>query len=425
MRKNTIFHSVLKRMISAALVSAIVLAGAVSAAAAERRTGDINFDGEITSEDALAILRHSADLELLSESDAQYADMDSDGEITSTDALLALRIYINETAPVIDFPKQISAVCGDRIDLDAKMLPKERYSDVTFTYELGQEISSDGIKDEKGKPFKVIELTNTGRVKAFHPGESTITVNASNGMSMVCSVTVADKDTVRYISFEGRKLKITSRMMTNCDCYNYDKGTDFTKFDGVVVHSTAVPGVKAAQWYNAWNRPGIDAGVHAFLDDQEVWNYHPLDQTAWHAGQPANRTYLDFEICEPSGFWYNGNTVTGYNVAAQQEYFNNIWANATLYTAYLCSLHGLTADNVISHGEAGRLGIGTAHGDPDHWFVLHNRSMDDFRAEVARILDKGFEVSDVTVVSGSQQTSGYAETDDTLIDINNGIGWRY
>ncbi|MBQ1388460.1 MAG: N-acetylmuramoyl-L-alanine amidase [Clostridia bacterium] len=422
MKKNASLKTRFKKSASAAVASVIALSATVPAFAAERILGDINFDGYVMSDDALAILRHSVGLNLLSESDVQYADMDSDGYVTSNDALSALRIFIYESAATIDFPEQINAICGDRIDLNAKILPEGKSDDVTFTYILGEDISTDGLKDKKGKPFKVIDLTNTGRVRAFHPGESTITVNASNGMSMVCTVTVSNPDTVRYISFEGRSLKINSRMMTNSYCYNVDKKNDFTKIDGVVVHSTATPGVRAASWYPSWNDPDLEKCVHAFLDDKEVWHYHPLDQIAWHAGKPANLTYLGFEICEPSGFYYANNVVTGYNAAAQQVYFDNIWANATLYTAYLCSLYNLTADNVISHGEAGRMGIGTAHGDPDHWFVFHNKNMDDFRAEVARILDKGFDVSEAVIVNGSNMTSGSSETEDVIID--DGISWR-
>ena len=69
----------------------------------------------------------------------------------------------------------------------------------------------------------------------------------------------------------------------------------------------------------------------------------------------------------------------------------------------------MTADQVISHGEAGRSGIGTAHGDPDHWFVFHNKDMDDFRADVAKILKQGVTETERTIVSSGMAASGSTE----------------
>ena len=359
------------------------------------KPGDVDGDGVVTSNDALLILRHSIELEKLDESVLHLADMDGDGYVTSADALAALKEYIGEPDPVVVIPSQYLANCGERIDLHPTLSPAIGLDKVQFTYEIFENsISTDGLTDEDGDPYNVLEFTNTGLIKAFHPGTAVIKVKASNGASAKCTVTVENNLLKKTIRSGGHSLTVYTHMMTNNDCYNMTK--DFEQFDGVVVHSTATPGVMADAWYSSWNRPNTDAAVHSFLDNNCVYNYLPLDQTAWHAGQPANRTFLDFEICEPGGFYYDNYTgaMVGYSAYANQEYFNAIWANATLYTAYLCSLHGLNADNVISHAEAGRAGIGTNHGDPDHWFVYHGVDMDDFRKDVARILAQGITVSE-------------------------------
>lgn len=358
--------------------------------------GDVDGDGEITSGDALKILRHSISLEKLHSKLIPFADMDGDGIVTSNDALEALRKYVDLTQPIISFPSKLAVHCGDRIDIEAKMTPAEIYSDIEFEYVLGKDLSDDGLTDAYGNSYRVLDYTNTGRIKAFHPGTSTITAIASNGMKAVCTVTVSDVVTEKTISSGNTSLKITTHMMTYNDCYNEEE--DFTDLQGVVVHSTATPGVYAARWYDLWNKPATDVAVHSFLDDKGVYNYLPYDQIGWHAGSPANQNYLDFEICEPGGFSYVNNIVTDYDVNEHQEYFDTIWANAALYTAYLCSMNGLTEQNVISHGEAGRMGIGTNHGDPDHWFVLHNRTMDDFRNEVAKYLALGITESDPKII---------------------------
>ena len=54
--------------------------------------GDIDGDGDITSSDALAILRCSTNPDELTDEQKVLADLDGDGTITSNDALIALRI---------------------------------------------------------------------------------------------------------------------------------------------------------------------------------------------------------------------------------------------------------------------------------------------------------------------------------------------
>lgn len=56
-----------------------------------RMLGDVNNDGEVTSADALAILKHSVGMEKLKGVDLLVADINGDGDVTSADALLALK----------------------------------------------------------------------------------------------------------------------------------------------------------------------------------------------------------------------------------------------------------------------------------------------------------------------------------------------
>ena len=57
----------------------------------------------------------------------------------------------------------------------------------------------------------------------------------------------------------------------------------------------------------------------------------------------------------------------------------------------LCWEHGLDplADGVvICHQEGYRRGIASNHGDVLHWFPKHGKDMQDFRADVARAMNK-------------------------------------
>ncbi|MBQ1546728.1 MAG: leucine-rich repeat protein [Clostridia bacterium] len=59
-----------------------------------RKTGDADEDGEITSADALIVLRYSTGVQAISRKAARVCDIDSDGEITSADAMNILRMAV-------------------------------------------------------------------------------------------------------------------------------------------------------------------------------------------------------------------------------------------------------------------------------------------------------------------------------------------
>lgn len=368
----------------AALLTATILTSASAltvTADSTRQMGDVNNDGKVTVFDSLIAQRHILKLLLLTEEDASYADLDGSGRLDITDCIEILRIAVGyESQNTLYVPSEITLQCGDRTDLNIKV-PSD--SGITYKYSLDNAISN----DSSGEP--VLKITNTGKIKAHHPGKSVVTVKLSNGTSKKCTVYVENKTTSQTITVGNNSLNITKKLMTNNDCYNTED--DYT-IKGIVVHSTATPGVKAAEWYPMWNlsyekgQTDREVCVHAFLDDEGVYQYLPYELVGWHVGGAANRSHIGFEICEPSGFYYYNNVISGYNVSAQQKYFDKIWKNATTYCAYLCNEYNLSVDNVISHKEANDLGLGTAHGDPDHWFKLHGKTMNDFRNSVRALL---------------------------------------
>lgn len=177
--------------------------------------------------------------------------------------------------------------------------------------------------------------------------------------------------------------------MRRNDCFNEDRAI---APDGIIVHSTACPGVMAATWYQLWNK-SFKAGettrqvcVHAFLDDTGVWQYLPWDHRGWHAGGKANDSYIGFEICEPAGFFYENGQVTGYDPAAHAEYFAKAWDNAVELCVMLCRMYSIDPANIVAHCEGYAMGIASNHSDVNHWFPLHGKSMDDFRADVKAAL---------------------------------------
>lgn len=185
-------------------------------------------------------------------------------------------------------------------------------------------------------------------------------------------------------------MNLYKQLLTENDCYKAGR-TIAPK--GVMVHSTGannpwvcryVPGNDALGYNtggNHWNRAGLSKCVHAFvgkLADGTVGTVQTLPWTmrGWHAGGAANNTHIGFEICEDN--------------LEDSGYFQAVYREAVELTAFLCSEYGLDpkADGVvICHSEGYKRGVASNHADVMHWFPIHGKTMDDFRADVARVLE--------------------------------------
>ena len=189
-------------------------------------------------------------------------------------------------------------------------------------------------------------------------------------------------------------MNIKQTYITKNACYK--AGRKITP-KGIVVHSTACPGVLAECWYSRWNKSGIEKAVHAFLDDSVICQHLPWNHRGWHAGGSANNTHIGFEICEPKDWTTN---IT---------YFMKAYQNAVDLCVYLCKKYNLTEKDIISHKEGHKKGVASNHGDPEHWWKYFGYDMNKFRADVKKALG-GKEVDVVvssknirsTIRSGSQ-----------------------
>lgn len=184
---------------------------------------------------------------------------------------------------------------------------------------------------------------------------------------------------------------LKTRYMMRNDCYTV--GRKITP-KGIMLHSTATPGVMAPDWFNRWNK-SFKAGeinrqvcVHAFLDDKEIWQYLPWDHRGWHAGGKANDTHIGLELCEPGGFSYSGGfKMIGYDVKKNEVYFNKIWQNTLDLCVFLCKKYGLTEKDILCHSEGSKKGIASSHADVMHWFPMHSKNMILFREAVRNKLN--------------------------------------
>nr|DAO97835.1 MAG TPA: PGRP protein [Caudoviricetes sp.] len=209
-------------------------------------------------------------------------------------------------------------------------------------------------------------------------------------------------------------MTVRQQMAVRNDCYRRnqaemgkapaDRDSRYARYyqgpRGVMVHSTGANNPNLRRYVqpddgilgvnpndNDWNRPGLDVAVHAFIGltqtgDVAAYQILPWEYRAWHCGGDANDTHVSFEICE--------------DALNDRAYLDRTYQVAMELTAELCRKFGLdplAPGVVIDHAEGAELGIASNHADVDHWWSRFGVTMDDFRAGVARLLQKEEEPS--------------------------------
>jgi len=203
-------------------------------------------------------------------------------------------------------------------------------------------------------------------------------------------------------------MNLRKLLLTENECYKVGRKH---KVAGVMVHSTGAnnPWLRryvgpddgllgVNQYNNHWNeyRPGgRQVCVHAFigkLANGNIATYQtlPFDIAGWHSGSgPKGNAnfmgYVGFEICEDG--------------LTDATYFNKVYKEAVEFTAYICNtykLNPLKDGVVICHSEGHTRGIAENHSDVMHWFPKHGKSMDTFRADVAKLVKTTTNVSKTT-----------------------------
>ena len=221
-------------------------------------------------------------------------------------------------------------------------------------------------------------------------------------------------------------------MMTQSTCY---KGTRKFTPKGILWHSTGAnnPNLKRyvqpddnaadrAEWLeklgknqysNDWNHIDRQAGLNFWigkLTDGTVtavqtmpWDYRPWGCGSGSKGS-CNDTHIQFEICED-----------GLN---DKSYWNAVYKEACEMTAYLCkmfnidpkgtiSYNGISVPTIIDHTGSHSLGLGSNHGDIQHWSRKYGVTMDTVRNDVAALL-----AADSTSQVAQQVTGAASAADD-------------
>lgn len=148
------------------------------------------------------------------------------------------------------------------------------------------------------------------------------------------------------------------------------------------------------KYNNDWNHVARQAGLNAWIgtlaDDTVAsvqtmpWTFKPWGCGARYKDGPScNDGWIQFEICEDS--------------LQDPVYFNKVYKEACELTAYLCKLFkldpkgtvnykGVKVPVILCHADSYDLGLGSNHGDIDHWFPKFGKSMKTVRNDVAKLL---------------------------------------
>lgn len=168
----------------------------------------------------------------------------------------------------------------------------------------------------------------------------------------------------------------------------------------LVLHSVGCPQPSAAVFARQWQTARYFA--HAVLQaDGTVYQALPWDYLCYHVGA-ANAYSIGVEMTEPDCIRYTGGaTFVCTNWARAAEQVAGTYKTAVELFAYLCGAFGLDPKaDIMSHNEAGKMGIGTDHVDPEHlWRQLGmGYTMDGFRQDVYAEMHKNDEEDDEDMV---------------------------
>lgn len=268
----------------------------------------------------------------------------------------------------------------------------------------------------------VLEASNAVLLKFERPADQSTTVQnkrASFGQqyydkyhtkNTVVAPTVSNQGGTNKMKYSASNKPLVC-MQTQSTCY---KGTSKMTVKGVLWHSTGAnnPNLKryvqpsdnapdkaemlkllgTNSYKNDWNHIDRQAGLNCWigkLADGTVTTVQtmPWDYKPWGCGSGSkgscNNGWIQFEICEDG--------------LTDKAYFDKVYKEACEITAYLCDMfdidpkgfvtvNGVKVPTILCHADSHKLGFGSNHGDVNHWFPKHGKSMETAREDVLKLI---------------------------------------
>lgn len=185
--------------------------------------------------------------------------------------------------------------------------------------------------------------------------------------------------------------------------------------DSIEIHTIGAAQNTVENIFNNMNQYNPAYGIVNAIVSADVENYVmeilPRDNVTWADGGYGNQHSFTVEICESDFMKYipNSANYTVLNTAKFMADVSRGYINAVKYVAVKCKEFGFNPldklpnglHRVYSHEEANKKGLATAHADPMHLWTKIGKTMDIFRNEVKREMDKtgttteGFQAADL------------------------------
>ena len=188
-------------------------------------------------------------------------------------------------------------------------------------------------------------------------------------------------------------MNLKQHFLTKNECYITNQKHEVK---GLMLHSTGANnpnlnryvdiGTKySSNHWNTFQPSGRQVCPHGFigkLEDGSIASVQtlPYNIVGWHSGKGSKGNanfmgYLGWEICEDD--------------LSSKEYFDKIYRETVEVFADACKKYNLNPlTDIICHSEGHKLGIASNHADVMHWFPKFGKSMDIFRLDVKKELDK-------------------------------------
>ena len=203
-------------------------------------------------------------------------------------------------------------------------------------------------------------------------------------------------------------MKIIQSILTKNACYT--AGQKIT-VKGLMLHSVGCSQPSAKVFVKNWNKPSLQACVHAFIDGNtgDVYQCLPWNHRGWHGGGSSNNTHIGVEMCEPSCIKYvGGATFKCTDLATARAVAKRTYDSAVELFANLCkqfNLNPLADGVIISHAEGYKRGVASGHADPEHlWNQLGmGYTMDTFRQAVKKQMEGEHDMTKEDVIKIIQE----------------------
>ena len=120
--------------------------------------------------------------------------------------------------------------------------------------------------------------------------------------------------------------------------------------------------------------PATKSAVIAFQKDNSLKQDGSVGLATLHALQKRQDSFMS------------------YNIKENQTYFEDVYRKAVFTCAYVLKrlyVKNIDKNTIVSHAEGYKLGIASNHADVAHFFSKHNKTMDDFRADVKNYINTG------------------------------------